>query len=120
MKGKATLINFWAIWCPHCKQNIPKINNMIRTHGPRGLNVVGVSRERPRFEAEEIREYIRAHPMLFPTGIDDGARTSAAYAVTSIPRVVLVDAQGKIRWHGHPDYLSDKVIEMVLETGAGS
>jgi len=120
LKAKATLINFWAIWCPHCKQNIPKIGRMAETYASRGLNVVGVSRERAKFEAEAIREYIRTHPMRFPTGIDDEAKTSAAYAVTSIPRVVVVDAEGKIRWHGHPDYLSDKVIEKVLEETAGS
>lgn len=120
MKGKATLINFWAIWCPHCKRSIPRLNDIVRTYGERGLNVVGISREREQFEADRIREYVRTNPMLFPTGVDDGARTSAGYAVTGIPRVVLVDAQGRVRWHGHPDYLSEKVIEKVMEQGAGS
>jgi len=115
LKGKATLISFWAIWCPHCKRNIPKVDKLAREYGPKGLNVIGLSRERKNFEADAIREYIKTHPMSFPTGIDDGAKTSTAYAVDSIPRIVLVDAQGKIRWHGHPDYLSEKVIQRVLE-----
>jgi len=119
MKGKATLIDFWAIWCPHCKRSIPRIDKLARDYGPDGLNVVGMSRERENFEADAIREYIRTHPMGFPTAIDDGGKTSAAYAVSSIPRIVVVDAQGKIRWHGHPEYLTDKVIQMVLQEPPG-
>jgi len=115
LKGKATLLNFWAIWCPHCKRNIPKIGKLANKFSDVGLNVVGVSRERKNFEAEKIREYIRTHPMHFPTGIDNGAKTSTAYAVSSIPRIVVVDARGKVRWHGHPDYITEKVILKVLE-----
>lgn len=115
LKRKATLISFWAIWCPHCKRNIPKVDKLARDYGPKGLNVIGLSRERKNFEAGAIREYVETHPMSFATGIDDGAKTSTAYAVGSIPRIVLVDAQGKIRWHGHPEYLSEKVVQQVLE-----
>jgi outer membrane protein assembly factor BamD (BamD/ComL family)/peroxiredoxin len=120
LKGKATLLNFWAIWCPHCRQNIPKISELADQYASQGLNVVGVTREQKNFETDKIREFIRTHPMHFATGIDDAGKTSGAYSVSGVPRIVLVDAQGKIRWHGHPDFLTDKVIRSVLESPPGS
>ncbi len=113
--GRVTLLSFWAIWCPHCKRNIPKMERLSVTYGDRGVSVVGVTREKEGQGADKVREFVESRPMRFPTGIDDDGRTSKAMAVKSIPCVVAVDARGRIRWHGHPDHLSDKVVEGLLE-----
>jgi TolA-binding protein/peroxiredoxin len=114
-RGKLTLLSFWAIWCPHCKRNIPKIEGLLETYAPKGVSVVGVTREKEGQGAEKIREYVDSHPMDYPTAVDDDGKTSQEMAVKSIPCVVVVDSQGRIRWHGHPDYLSGKVIESLLQ-----
>ena len=114
-RGKLTLLSFWAIWCPHCKRNIPKIEELLETYSPTGLSVVGVTQEKEGQGVEKIREYVDSHPMDYPTAVDDDGKTSQEMAVKSIPCVVAVDSQGRIRWHGHPDYLSGRVIESLLQ-----
>ena len=114
-RGKLTLLSFWAIWCPHCKRNIPKIEGLLETYATKGVSVVGVTREKEGEGVEKVREYIDGHPMDYPTAVDDDGKTSLAMAVKSIPCVVAVDSQGRIRWHGHPDHLSGKVIEFLLK-----
>ena len=114
-KGKPVLLSFWAVWCPHCRRGIPRMNALAERYAAKGLEVVGVTRERPGKPSTEIQEYIASHPMRYPTGVDEGSKTSVAYLVTDIPRVVIVDAEGKIGWYGHPEQLTDQVVESFLK-----
>jgi len=114
-RSKLTLLSFWAIWCPHCKRNIPKIEELLETYATQGVSVVGVTREKEGQGVDKIREYVDSHPMDYPTAVDDDGKTSQEMGIKSIPCVVAVDSQGRIRWHGHPDYLSGKVIEFLLQ-----
>jgi TolA-binding protein/peroxiredoxin len=114
-RSKLTLLSFWSIWCPHCRRNIPKMEHLLATYGEKGVSVVGITRDREGQGVDQIREYITSHPMTFPTGVDDDGKTSQEMLIVSIPCVVAVDSQGRIRWHGHPDQLSEKVIEMLLQ-----
>ncbi|MGW8323191.1 MAG: redoxin domain-containing protein, partial [Thermodesulfobacteriota bacterium] len=114
-RGKLTLLSFWAIWCPHCRRNIPKMEGLLETYATKGVSVVGVTREKEGEWLEKIREFVASHPMHYPTAVDDEGKTSQEMAIKSIPCVVVVDSQGRIRWHGHPDYLSGKLIELLLQ-----
>lgn len=117
-RSRVTLLSFWSIWCPHCKRNIPKMERLLETYGKEGVSVVGVTRVGEGQGVEKVREYVDSHPMGFPTAVDDDGKTSKEMAVTSIPCVVAVDSQHRIRWHGHPDQLSDKVIKSLLQTSS--
>jgi TolA-binding protein/peroxiredoxin len=114
LRDKVVVLSFWAIWCPHCRRNIPKMDQLVEHYAAKDLVVVGVTREKPGYEAEKIREFIKTHPMRFATGIDEDGKTSQAYAVSDIPCVVLIDRKGRIRWHGHPDFLQDGLLETLL------
>jgi len=114
-EGKVTLLSFWAIWCPHCTRNIPNMERLRETYAERGVSVVGITREKEGYGVEKVKEYIDSHPMSYPTGVDEDGKTSEELAVSSIPCVVVVDPKGRISWHGHPDYLTDRVIEVLLK-----
>jgi len=90
------------------------MDQLVEHYAAKDLVVVGVTREKPGYEAEKIREFIKTHPMRFATGIDEDGKTSQAYAVSDIPCVVLIDRKGRIRWHGHPDFLQDGLLETLL------
>lgn len=114
LRGQVVMLEFWAIWCPHCRASLPKTEKLQHRFGSRGFVVLGVSRERSGYEADKIRQFIESRPMAFATGIDDNGKTSEAYGVENIPCAVVIDRQGLVRWHGHPEYLSDRVIEEIL------
>jgi peroxiredoxin len=114
-RGKLTLLSFWSIWCPHCKRNIPKMERLLATYGTQGVSVMGITRVKDDQGVEKIKEYVDKHPMSYPTGVDDEGSMSQAMAVKSIPCAVAVDSHGRIRWHGHPDHLSDKVMRYLLQ-----
>ncbi len=114
LKDKVVVLSFWAIWCPHCRRNIPRMDRLVEQYGGKGVVVIGITREKTGYESDKIREFIKTHPMRFSTGIDDEGKTSQAYAVSDIPCVVVIDKKGKIRWHGHPDFVQDELLDALL------
>ena len=94
------------------------MEQLLETYASKGVSIVGVTREKEGQGVEKIREFIESHPMGFPTGVDDDGKTSQEMAVKSIPCVVAVDSKGRIRWHGHPDHLSPKVMEFLLRSSS--
>ena len=91
------------------------MEGLLEAYATKGVSVLGVTREKEGQGADKVREFVERHPMGFPTGVDDGGKTTEEMVVKSIPCVVAVDSQGRIRWHGHPDHLSRKVIDGLLQ-----
>ncbi|MCM1313307.1 MAG: TlpA family protein disulfide reductase [Bacteroides sp.] len=93
--GKWTLIDFWASWCAPCRAAIPKVKAMMEQYGDR-LQVVSVSvddKESSWREAE--KKEAMTWPQLWLDKEQNEAATSA-YAINTIPRLVLIDTEGKI------------------------
>jgi TolA-binding protein len=114
--SRLTLLSFWSVWCPHCRRNIPKMERLREAYEKEGVSLIGVTRVAQGQGVDKIREYVDGHPMGYPTAVDEEGKTSKEMAVKNIPCVVAVDSQGRIRWHGHPDFLSDNVLQALLRT----
>jgi thiol-disulfide isomerase/thioredoxin len=95
-RGKFTLIDFWATWCPPCRKAIPELNAYHEKFGNK-LVVIGISDE----TEEAVRNF--ANPQIeYSIAIDTQARTKNAVGVTGIPHVLIIDPQGIVRWEGFP------------------
>jgi len=51
--GRVLVLNFWATWCPPCREEIPAFMELQKTYGARGLQVVGVAIDEP----QAVRDY---------------------------------------------------------------
>lgn len=109
--GTAKMLVFVAHWCPHCNDEIPRLNAMSEAGGfPPELEIVAISTaagpDRPNWPPDEwLRETMAwQYPAMFD-GMDLVAGTyiaAAAYGVNSFPFVVLVNPDGTVatRWSG--------------------
>ncbi len=95
-KGKVVLVNIWATWCQPCRVEIPSIEKLYRTYGPRGLNVVAVSVDEPGTESA-IRAFVRDMGMTFQVLHDPSGKIEQAYQTTGYPETVIIGKDGVIR-----------------------
>jgi len=91
-KGKVIILDFFASWCPPCRQEIPDFIALQKAYGDKGFAMVGVS----LVSGQESKDFAAQAGMNYPVLIDDG-RVSATYGpVRSIPTTFVIGKDSKI------------------------
>jgi thiol-disulfide isomerase/thioredoxin len=105
----ATLLVFWEEWCPHCRREVPKLEEVYDRYKAQGLHVIGLTRLTRNTTAEKVRTFLTDQHITYPVAKEDGA-LSREFNVRGIPAAAVVKA-GKIVWRGHPARLSEEMIQ---------
>ncbi len=97
LRGKVTLINFWATWCVPCKAEIPWFNQFDKDYKSRGLEIIGVSLDEEG--AAKVRPFLKDNPMNYRVALGDKP-VSDAFKVDGekLPVTLLIDKLGHIRF----------------------
>lgn len=91
--GKPVVINFWATWCPPCRQELPGFENAWQQYGD---DVVFLMVECGGETTEEVETFIAEGGYTFPVYVDSDGSGAAAYGINAIPVTALVDAEGNL------------------------
>jgi peroxiredoxin len=89
--GRVRLIDFWATWCPPCRDEIPMLNELHQTYRDQGLTILAISDEK----ADVVRDFAEEIGMVYTNLIDPG-EVSEAYRVLGLPTAFLIDQDGRI------------------------
>ena len=107
--GKANLLVFWEVWCPHCKREVPKLVETEAKFKAAGLNVVGLTSLSRGKTKEEVMQFAAENKVTYPLGKADEA-TWQFFGVGGVPAAAVVK-DGKVVWRGHPAALKDEQIQ---------
>ncbi len=113
LQGKVVLLAFWQTWCPHCREELPKLSRLYDEYRDRGLVVIGATKNDRRQDEAKLADFLKEHPVSFPVARVN-PRSSNDYAVTGIPAGVLIDRKGVIRERAHPNSLTRDIIDSLL------
>lgn len=114
--GDIVALYFFATWCPHCREEQPFVLDFVKRFTPQGVRFVGSVDHSKGQTPDTVRKFLKDQNIPITVFQDSGA-AGTAYGVTSLPHLVLIDREGKVRWRDNPSNLADWTIKALLEEG---
>lgn len=95
LRGKPVLLDFWATWCAPCRESMPYVQSLYDQFKDQGLVVLGIDTNEP---ADKARKYFADQKFSFANLLATGSDIVKNYGADAIPRVVLIDQDGIVRY----------------------
>jgi thiol-disulfide isomerase/thioredoxin len=95
LKGKVVVVDFWATWCPPCREEIPGYIELQKQYGPEGLVIVGISLDQQG--PDIVKPFAAKYGINYPLVMGDEKVVAAFGGVEGIPTTFLIDRNGVIR-----------------------
>jgi thiol-disulfide isomerase/thioredoxin len=93
-RGKTVLVNFWATWCPPCREEMPSLSRLAQAFDPQSFEVVAVSVDDGW---APIEKFLATPKTPYRVAWDEGGKVSRTYGTTKFPESYLVDREGRLR-----------------------
>jgi peroxiredoxin len=116
LRGEVVLLYFFASWCQNCEREREFMNDLFQRYAASGLRMIAVTDHSESQTVSSVQTKLAKSPLACVAAMDRGA-TLRQYAVTKFPDAVLIDRQGRIRWHDNPAALADWTVEALLLEG---
>lgn len=94
--GQPVVINFWASWCPPCKQEMPDFDKVYQELGDDVVFMMVNATDGGRETQEKAADFIAEMEYSFPVYYDVSQEASYTYGVSSLPSSLFIDADGYI------------------------
>ena len=116
LRGQVVIVNFWASWCPPCREEAAYLEQTWRKYKDQGVVFIGVDYADTEKEA---RAYIQEFDITYLNGPDLGTRISQAYNIQGVPETFYISKSGELRGVNvgplKAPVLDDKIEELLRE-----
>lgn len=122
-KGKVVFINFWASWCPPCKEEMPFIEELYKEYSSNEEDVIFLGITNPKsddypnnqdVEKEELKKFIEDKKITFPVLFDETGEIFGKYYINAFPTTFMINKEGNI--YGYvPGMMTKDIMKNVIE-----
>ena len=115
LAGQNIVLEFWATWCGGCIDAVPHLNELQSHFNQDEVLFLSMTDESP----EKVNGLLERIHFESTVVLDQDAITHANYGengavLKAIPKTILIDKKGIVRWIGHPNELSKHLIEQLV------
>nr|UWI49557.1 redoxin family protein [Clostridioides difficile] len=99
-EGKVVFLNFWATWCPPCKEEMPHIEQLYKDYNKNNEEVVILGVASPNLGREGSREHVinflKDEGYTFPVALDEDGELAYQYGINAFPTTFIIDKEGYV------------------------
>lgn len=106
----ATVLVFWATWCPACRNEIPAVKKFAAGYSGRGVRTLSINVGR----GGNIASFAEKAGINYPVLLDGDSAVATSYSVRGIPNVLVLDKSGIVRYNGHSVEAAEKEVKAWL------
>ncbi|MGH8307314.1 MAG: TlpA disulfide reductase family protein [Gammaproteobacteria bacterium] len=96
--GKVLLVNFWATWCPPCREEVPLLVKLQAKYAARGLQVVGIATDEQ--SEQDVRAFVKKMVVNYPILMSDNQSAQIISALggtfIGLPVSILLGPDGRV------------------------
>ena len=124
-KGKVLFLNFWATWCPPCKQEMPDIEVLYQEYGKNEGDIIILGVANPKSEAypnnsdgtkDEVIAFLEENDYTFPVLFDETGDILSNYYISAFPTTFLIDEKGNVFGYAAGMLSKDIMINAIKQT----
>ncbi|MCW8919780.1 MAG: TlpA family protein disulfide reductase [Gammaproteobacteria bacterium] len=114
LRGQPVIVNFWATWCPPCREEMPSMQRAWESLQPQGVVLLAINVGE---SADTIFQFTGNTQLDFPILLDEDGTVSEAWPLKGLPTTFVIDPQGRIVYSaiGGREWDDPKLLQPVLE-----
>lgn len=116
LKGKVVIIDFWAIFCPPCREEIPGFIELYNTYKDKGLEILGVFVDR---DTSKVKTFVESNKINYPIIFHSKEVLEAYGGIQAIPTTFILDKDLNIV-EKHVGFTEKKVFEEKIKALLGT
>jgi thiol-disulfide isomerase/thioredoxin len=110
--GKVVLIDFWASWCPPCREEMPELIKFYKSHNDSKFELIAVNIDKDNMQ--HFLDKLFSKPE-FPIIVDDNQQIPSLFKIEAMPTTIFIDKKGKITYRHDgfkQSYINDFATEL--------
>jgi len=92
-KGKVIFLNFWATWCPPCRNEMPAMEKLHRSLRSENFAILAVGLKEP---GKKIEDFFKKRELSFTALLDPTGEAAHQFGIASIPTTFIVNKNGEL------------------------
>lgn len=94
LRGEVVMVNFWATWCPPCREEIPSLMRLNAAMAGKPFRMLAVSIDEGG--AAKVEQFLRTTGSTLPVFFDPARKAGNRYGITGVPETFIIDKKGVI------------------------